>query len=124
MLLSPAHPLLRASQFHSRETFASFQQHVLLSLIPRRRIRRASPHVIKVFARHLRARVLADGKPCLGLVSLLQIVRSARSTHFRGDPSGLESVGKRCSNTEAIKFFVVVFPFEPVTATMLPFRKR
>ena len=38
--------------------------------------------MIKVFAGNLRARVLADGKPYLRLISLLQIVRSARSTPF------------------------------------------
>src|SRR6202034_291242 len=67
--------------------------------IPAGWARCATSHVIEIFSRDRRSRVMTDGEPYLSAMSGVQIVRCARASHLGCYPTGLQSIGENIRPT-------------------------
>jgi hypothetical protein len=118
---------LRLWHFHSREAFAGFQKHLLTVGIAGGRIRFPGLHMVKVIARNLGGRIIADRQPNLSSVASIQIVRRSGTSHPGRYPAWLERVGENVGPTtcdrkgeQHIMQFRVGVRLHPLPLAILP----
>jgi len=118
---------LRLWHFHSREAFAGFQKHLLTVGIAGGRIRFPGLHMVKVIARNLGGRIIADRQPNLSSVASIQIVRRSWTSHPGRYPAWLERVGENVGPTtcdrkgeQHIMQFRVGVRLHPLPLAILP----